>query len=234
MFRGFLLPVLAVVATASPAFGALIAGWSMTAAVPSGSGGANYVYGAADQGESALNSQLSSVHAGASTAVSSPTGNGSPYSFSSNNWLAGDYYEVSIDLTAQWSDLWVSWDQTRSSTGPSSFELQRSIDGAAFTTFLPYMVQQAGASGSGTTTWNSTTYQAQFTIIPTMTFAFSAQDSIVLRFVATANASSPTGTNRIDNIMVHGTAVPAPGVLALLGAMGLGGGRTRRRREYAL
>ncbi len=229
MSPGTLLPVALVTFCAFPASATLIAGWSMTTAVPAGSVGTSFGYGAADQGASALNSHLSSVHASDAAVYSSPVGNGSQYSLSSNNWTAGDYYEVSIDLTSGWSELWVSWDQTRSSTGPASFELQRSIDGGAFTTFLPYAVQQAGASGSGTTTWNATTYQSQFTILPTMYFAWEAHDSIVLRFVATATASA-TGTNRIDNIMVHGTSVPAPGALVLLSVAGLARPSARRRR----
>jgi MYXO-CTERM domain-containing protein len=46
--------------------------------------------------------------------------------------------------------------------------------------------------------------------------------------VVTAGTSTTTGTNRIDNIVVSGTAIPAPGALALLGVAGLIGARRRR------
>jgi MYXO-CTERM domain-containing protein len=36
------------------------------------------------------------------------------------------------------------------------------------------------------------------------------------------------GTARVDNLMINGTAVPAPGALALLGVAGLVGSRRRR------
>jgi MYXO-CTERM domain-containing protein len=36
------------------------------------------------------------------------------------------------------------------------------------------------------------------------------------------------GTNRIDNILVTGNAIPAPGAVALLGVAGLVGARRRR------
>jgi MYXO-CTERM domain-containing protein len=55
------------------------------------------------------------------------------------------------------------------------------------------------------------------------------QASVIIRFkVVTAGTSTTTGTNRIDNIVVSGTAIPAPGAIALLGVAGLVGARRRR------
>ncbi|MEX0876548.1 MAG: hypothetical protein WD114_03720 [Phycisphaerales bacterium] len=52
-----------------------------------------------------------------------------------------------------------------------------------------------------------------------------ADASVVFTF---DGASSDTGNNRLDNVLVSGTVVPAPGALALLGLGGLVGARRRR------
>ncbi len=44
-------------------------------------------------------------------------------------------------------------------------------------------------------------------------------------------ATSGSGTARIDNVLVAGSAVPAPGAAALVGLAGLVGGRRRRSAE---
>ena len=193
--------------------GEVIASWSMLTAVPSGTAGYNYVYGFADAGVNALGATLSSSHAGGSSVYSSPAGNGSQYSFSSNNWTVGSSYEIRLS-TAGFEGVSVSWDQTRSSTGPSFFILDMSLDGGVnFTAIAGYTVIAAGQAGTNTTNWNSTTNQ------PAFRFTFSAGASasnrdVVFRFLCTSPPSI-AGTSRIDNIVVSG--VPAPGALALLG-----------------
>ncbi|MBM4111601.1 MAG: hypothetical protein FJ254_09665, partial [Phycisphaerae bacterium] len=120
------------VALVSSADGAMIAGWSIATAIPAGSTGQNYSVGVGDQGDQTAGSDLRAFHALTATTYSSPSGNGSQYSFSSNNWSVGDYYEARVS-TAGYSDISVSWDQTRSSTGPSSFRVDVSTDGTNFT-----------------------------------------------------------------------------------------------------
>jgi MYXO-CTERM domain-containing protein len=224
------LPALAVAcAFASGAQAALVAGWTMPTAVAASTTGSNYTYGAANQGDQTTGSSLSGYHASTATAWSSPAGNGSTYALSSNNWAAGDYYQVTVD-TRGYGDISVSWDQTRSSTGPSAFRLMMSVDGGTnFTTVnAGYSVVQAGLGGTGTTSWSTTgVAQSGFT---TTTIAGSTAANTALvtfRFVNTSAVAS-AGTNRIDNILVTGTAVPAPGALALLGVAGLIGARRRR------
>jgi len=222
------LPALAVAcAFASSAQAALVAGWTMpTAVVPTT--GSNYTYGAADQGAQTTGSSLSGYHASTATAWSSPAGNGSTYSLSANTWGVGDYFQVTVD-TRGYGDISVSWDQTRSATGPSVFDLKMSVDGGAnFTTVnAGYSVVQAGAAGTGTTSWNTTTNQSGFTTTTIAGSSAADKASVIFRFVNTSTVAVG-GTNRIDNILVTGNAVPAPGALALLGVAGLVGARRRR------
>jgi len=223
------LPALAVAcAFASSAQAALVAGWSMPTAVAASTTGSNYTYGAADQGAQTTGSSLSGYHASAATAWSSPAGNGSTYSLSANTWGVGDYFQVTVD-TRGYGDISVSWDQTRSSTGPSAFDLKMSVDGGtSFTTVnTGYSVVQAGLAGTGTTSWSITTPQTGFTTTTIAGSTAAEKASVIFRFVNTSTVAA-AGTNRIDNILVTGNAVPAPGALALLGVAGLIGARRRR------
>lgn len=220
----------AAVAAASLSFSAsaaVIAGWSVAAPIPSGTVGVGYSIGAADLGEATGGTNLSASHALAATVYSTPAGNGSSYSFNTNNWSAGDYYQASLS-TAGYSNISVSWDQTRSSTGPSSFELLVSTDGgASFTSVSAYTVLLNGNSGAGIPSWNGTTGSAAYSFSSALAGAGDA-GAVLVRFRCVAPGSGTGGTNRIDNIVVSGNLVPAPGAIALLGVAGLVG--TRRRR----
>jgi len=214
------------VALVSSAEGAWIAGWSMPNSMTSFTGSA-YSIGIADQGDQTAGSELRGYHALATTVWSSPSGNGSPYSFSSNGWSVGDYYEVRVS-TSNYSDISLSWDQTRSSTGPSSFRVDVSTDGTNFTTLLAsYTVMQAGASGTNTLSWSVTAgVQSAFTRVLSSIAGADNQSTLVIRFVNLSTVAT-AGTNRIDNIIVSGTLIPAPGAVALLAVAGLA---SRRRR----
>ena len=210
-----------LIATASAASADVIASWTMPTAVAAATTGSNYTYGAADLGALTSGTSLSGFHAAAATTWSSPAGNGSTYSLSSNNWATGDYYQVSMATTG-YSDISVSWDQTRSSTGPSAFSLSMSTDGGAnFTTLLAsYTVVQAGLAGTGTTSWNAVTNQTGFTTTTIVGISAANQGNVLFRFSSLSTPSSG-GTNRVDNISVTGAVVPAPGAIALIGLAGL-------------
>jgi hypothetical protein len=214
---------------ASAASADVISGWSMPTAVTAATTGSNYTYGAADLGALTSGTSLSGFHAAAATTWSSPSGNGSTYSLSSNNWATGDYYQVSMATTG-YSDISVSWDQTRSSTGPSAFSLSMSTDGGAnFTTLLAsYTVIQAGLAGTGTTSWNSTTNQTGFTTTTIVGISAANKGNVLFRF-SSLSTTAAAGSGRIDNISVTGAVVPipAPGAVALIGLAGL---VSRRRR----
>jgi len=224
------------VAFTSSASAALISGWTMPTAFPTGTGnvptGTIYLppgpngAGVADQGQTA-GTQLRSVHAAAAATYTSPAGNGSQFAFSSNNWAPGDFYEATFS-TAGFTDINLSWDQARSSTGPAAFKVLMSIDGGlSFTDLLSYTVLQSGGGGAPGT-WSSTTYNALYTRTLNLGASAENQGSVIIRFQnAEAVASAATGSNRIDNIMVYSGPIPAPGAIALLGLAGLA---SRRRR----
>jgi len=73
-------------------------------------------------------------------------------------------------------------------------------------------------AGAQSSTWTSNSYD------------LSALDGILDASVVFTfdGATSNTGNNRLDNVTISGTAVPAPGAFALLGLGGLVGARRRR------
>lgn len=229
----FVLGVAALVASSivSTVSADLVAGWTIPAAFPTNPppSGTFYSAGAADLGANAFGSELSSSHIATATAYTSPAGNGSPFSFSSNNWAIGDYYEARFS-TVGFDTLSVSWDQARSSTGPSTFELIMSVDGGqTFTTLLSsYAVLQSGGGGAPGT-WSSVTYNPIYTMTQALDTSADNIGEVILRFRAITAAGGASGSSRIDNIFINGSAVPAPAASALVGLAGLVGSRRRRR-----
>ena len=227
MTKQFLFAAVAASVAAATASADLVCGWTMPTAVPAATTGVSYNYGAADEGTGAAGSMLSSAHAVATTTYSSPAGNGSTYSFSTNNWTIGDNYQVAFSTIGS-AGLSISWDQTRSSTGPATFDALLSIDGGATWTNLltGYSVVQAGLMGTGTTSWNTVTNQPGF-FTQTVALGLDAENlaDVRVRFSSTVTTTAG-GTNRIDNIKVTNN-IPSPGAIALLGLAGL---VARRRR----
>lgn len=227
MTKQFLFAAVAASVAAATASADLVCGWTMATAIPALTTGVSYNYGAADQGTGAAGSMLSSAHAAAATTYSSPSGNGSTYSLSANNWAIGDNYQVAFSTVGS-AGLSISWDQTRSGTGPATFDALLSIDGGATWTNLlaGYSVVQAGLAGTGTTSWNTVTNQPGF-FTQTVALGLDAENlaDVRVRFSSTVTTAA-AGTNRIDNIMVTNN-IPSPGAIALLGLAGL---VARRRR----
>ena len=225
-----LVAVVAATAVATSASAAVVAGWTITTAFPTGAGnvptGVTYTVGAANEGLQTTGSELRSVHSLAAATYTSPAGNGSQYAFSSNNWSIGDYYEARLS-TLGYSDISISWDQTRSSTGPATFELVMSTDGGAnFTTLLAsYTVLQSGGGGAPGT-WSTTTYNPIYSLNQAAAAADNQAD-VIFRFRSLATTAA-AGSSRIDNVMIYSGPVPAPGAIALLGVAGLAGLRRRR------
>lgn len=233
--RPAMAAIVAATTIAASASSSVVVGWTMPTAFPTGTGnvptGTSYLppgpngAGVADQGTNTAGSQIRSVHAAAAATYTSPAGNGSQYSFSSNNWNTGDFYEISFSTTGITDSMTLSWDQARSSTGPAAFKVAISVNGGAFTDLFNYTVLQSGGGGAPGT-WSSTTYNALYSNTLNLGTTASDASSVVIRFVnREAVASAATGSNRIDNVFVN---IPAPGAVALLGVAGLAASRRRR------
>jgi MYXO-CTERM domain-containing protein len=244
MTRLSLAAIVASTACVASASADLVVGWTIPNAFPSGAGnvptGTFYSVGAGDQGAASAGTSLSSTHQLASsganaTSYTSPAGNGSQYAFSSNVWKAGDYYQASFSGTG-YSGLSFAWDFTRSTTGPATWTVIMSVDGGTnwstlLATFTP-IINSAAPTGAGT--WNTSTYNAAYTSSIALGASADNASSIIVRVQALVDPVNSTGTYqaggtaRIDNVFVNGTAVPAPGAVALLGVAGLAARRRRR------
>jgi len=244
MTRLSLAAIVASTACVASASADLVVGWTIPNAFPSGAGnvptGTFYSVGAGDQGAASAGTSLSSTHQLASsganaTSYTSPAGNGSQYAFSSNVWKAGDYYQASFSGTG-YTGLSFAWDFTRSTTGPATWTVIMSVDGGTtwstlLATYTP-IVNSATPTGAGT--WNTSTYNAAYTSSIALGASADNASSIIVRVQALVDPVNSTGTYqaggtaRIDNVFVNGTAVPAPGAVALLGVAGLAARRRRR------
>lgn len=171
------------------------------------------------------------VHADAATDWTTPAGNGSANSLSSNTWAVGDYYQFNFS-TVGYLDLRLSLDQTGSSTGPRDFTLAWSTNGVSFTSFSSYSL-------TGSPAWSSATYSP----VHTYSFDLSAisaldeQASVTIRLVNSSTVSiggatvAAGGTGRVDNFTVMATPVPEAGTAAMLAAgLAVIGFVARRRR----
>jgi hypothetical protein len=220
------LVLIAALFAASSANAATIAQWTFETSQPATAGSF-----AAEVGTgSALGS-----HTGASI-YSSPAGNGSAHSFSSNTWAVGDYYQFRVS-TVGMNAISLAWDQTSSGTGPKNFKLAYSTNGTIFTDFASYSVL---ANASPNPVWNSSTASSLYSFsqsLNTVT-ALNNQANVFFRLIdtSTASASSGTvasgGTDRVDNFTVFGVAaVPEADTYAmLLAGLGVMGFMARRRK----
>jgi hypothetical protein len=217
-------------AVAAPSNADVLANWTFESSIPVTAGPHM-----AEGGLNAASSFASGLHASGSTVYSNPAGNGSAESFSSNFWAVGDYYQVSSSSTG-YENITLSWDQTGSNTGPIDFMLQYSTNGIDFFDIGAYQMATIGAppvavSWSSASTAVGTSYFVDLSSI----LALNDAASILFRFTNNSTASinggtvATGGTNRIDNVVINGDAIPAPGALALLGLAGMMG-RSRRRR----
>jgi hypothetical protein len=216
--------------TSTSAHADIIAKWTFETSAPTTAGPFTPEVGSG----SALGS-----HSGAST-YSSPAGNGSARSFSSTNWLIGDYYQFQANTTG-YDSIQVSWDQTSSGTGPRNFKLAYSTNGTTFTDFVNYSVLANGASPNAA--WSSGTAVAAYGFAQNLSSITALNNSSTVYFrlsdVGTVAAGGGTvgsgGTDRVDNFTISGavvSAVPVPAAAWLLGSgiIALGGFAKRRAK----
>lgn len=153
----------------------------------------------------------SGLHASADTDYSSPAGNGSSKSFSSNTWAIGDYYQF-VASTTGFSDISITWDQTGSSTGPGDFTLQYSTDGTNFTTLPSYAIVKSTGSNiiydDATTggSWSTTKHASNTTLTYDLSAvtALNNTASVTFRITCATAPSAAGGTGRVDNVKVEG------------------------------
>ncbi len=159
----------------------------------------------AEEGIKKDNANALGLHASGSTVYSSPAGNGSARSFSSNFWADGDYYQFSLNSTG-YSDIKISWDQMGSNTGPASFVLQYSTDGTNFTQFGdPYaVINDAWSAGTVKTT-------SSYSVDLSSVTALNNSATLVFRLVVApgslainGSAIATGGTGRVDNVKIEG------------------------------
>jgi DNA/RNA endonuclease G (NUC1)/PKD repeat protein len=149
------------------------------------------------------------VHASAATDWSAPSGNGSAYSWSVNNWGVGDYFQYQVS-TLGVGGIQLEWDQTSSGTGPRDFQLQYSTNGTTYTTINAFTVLANTAISGVRTTFNFSVYEPayHFTRDLSSITAIENQTNVYFRFVdnSTTNANGgtvgTTGTGRMDNFLV--------------------------------
>ena len=212
--------LLSALAATTAAVQGQIASWNFdTLAITTGTPAATFGPIAADSGSGSA----TGVHASSASAWSTPAGNGSAKSFSSNGWAVNDYYQFQVNISALGSGSFtVVWDHTGSNTGPKNFDLQYSTasDFSSPTTLTSYTVTNDGWSAG--TPKPVSTHQGDTGI-----GNFSAFSSVYFRLVDTSTVSvnagtvAAGGTSRIDNFTVAFTPVPEPGEFAAMFAGGL-------------
>ena len=177
-------------------------------------------------------------HASSLTVWSSPAGNGSAKSFSSDHWAVGDYYQFSTS-TVGVSGVSVAWDQTGSGTGPKDFTFQYSTNGSIFADFANYSVLLNGAPNTAWSATGSVNPAFSFSLDLSSITALNNQTTVYFRLTDRTTVSlnggtvASGGTDRVDNFVV--TVIPEPSTYALLiGAAAFGVIAVRRNRKSAL
>ncbi len=210
-----------IVGAATASAQVTLAGWTFETSIPATAGPH-----LAEGGVFGATSNALGFHTDPGTVYSNPAGNGSAESFSSNFWSIGDYYQFSTTTTG-YESISLRFDQTRSGTGPTTFDVLWSTDGLIFSTLLDDYTVLNNAAPPGA--WNATTGFPEYSFGPlALPAGANDQAQIIFRLVNQLAAGGTGGTNRVDNIVVSGTLIPTPGAAALIGLAGLIALRRRR------
>jgi hypothetical protein len=165
------------------------------------------------------------VHASSATDWTTPSGNGSANSFSSNEWAMGDYYQFTTS-TLGFKDIAFRIDHTSSGTGPRDFRVAWSIDGLTFTNVGTYSVF-ANAAPNNWSTGGPAVAASSFSFDLSAVTALDDKPVVFLRTIMNTSTSAnfgtvaAGGTSRVDNVIVRGVVIPEPATLGLLAGAGL-------------
>jgi len=124
----------------------------------------------------------------------------------------GSSITFNTDLAA-FADPIISFATQRTGTGFNSVQLAYSTDGSNFTNF-------GGAYPASSSFYIHSFHRSSIT-------ALDGASNAVFRLTF-SGATSSSGNNRIDNLQINATSVPAPAAAALMGLGGLFIGRRRR------
>ncbi len=183
-----------------PAEPVVLAKWTFEVSVPTTAGPH-----AAEEG--IYGGDASGWHADQAVVYSNPVGNGSTESFSSTRWSAGDYYQFESSSLGH-TDVEISFDQTRSSTGPGLFDILISTNGSDWTT----LVEDYGVNVAS---WTTGSHDPSSVLGPFPVPALDNQATIYVRLVSQVTVAT-TGTNRVDNVIIEGTPDEETGVPPVL------------------
>ena len=221
---------LGVVASATVANASVMTEWTFES-IPTPSGTASKTYTDPNAPEVNLNTgttSFSGAHAAAAV-FSSPAGNGSAKSLSSNTWAVNDYYQ--FDAGTGYAGMEVEFDQVSSSTGPVNWELDYATDGVTFTQFATYTVSSSISFATGSA---KTDTPPRYLFDLSGVTALPSAGDVTFRLIADSAGTMTSGTDRVDNVTV-GTNLTPPTVpeptsisLAAVACAGLHGRRRSR------
>ncbi|MCS7049630.1 MAG: PEP-CTERM sorting domain-containing protein [Verrucomicrobiae bacterium] len=161
---------------------------------------------------------IGSGNAGGAHALSSswttPVGNGSPESFSVNNWSIGDYFQFQTTTLHNY-DIKLEWDQARSSLGPAAFKLQYSTDGVTFTDYALYTVLTNAVPFLWTSSGPRYSVYTHTYDLSSIT-ALNNQPTVYFRLTSISAAGGGAGTVRVDNFLVTSSMIPEPSTVVLI------------------
>ena len=198
-------------AVSSTASAALLANWTFETSLP------------ATAGPFSPETGTGSASGTTGGTYSTPAGNGSSHSYSSNGWDVGDAYQFSTAGDGN-TEYHITFDQTSSNTGPRDFKVQYSTDGSTFSD-LPTPFSYAAPANAAPNAWNATTPVTGATFSTGLVLG-AAPASIFFRLVDNSTVSANggvvavTGTDRVDNVSIVSGPVPEPASLGMLASPG--------------
>ena len=182
-------------------------------------------------------------HVSTGTMWVGPTGNGSLRALSSNQWAQNtDYYQFAFTPSAAgttFTGINLAWDQTGSSSGPKSWNLNYSTDGSTWNTspsdyllaFFSWNTSTVQGNNESTTFSGATETALENTLYSGNTVYFRLVDDSAVSGGALNGGNVGTGgTSRVDNFTIIAT-IPEPSSLSLLGGFGLLAWHIIRRRK---